>query len=158
MLQIPQQDGTSRWSRVSAYNLEKIAQENGSFLDNSIDNQGQPYKYYIWGSILNIVPAPSATNIGTLYLFYKSKPITISNPTAQNIEIDDSLSEALNAYVLWKAWAKEKEQDLSDAQKQTYLEYVAEGRRWAKKKNEVNRFDISSPSSFTTNPTNWMNS
>lgn len=157
MLQIPNADGTNRWSRVSAYNLEKIAQENGSFLDNSIDNQGTPYKYYIWGTTLNLVPAPSAENVGTLYLFYKSKPITLLSAN-QNLEIDDSLSEAMNAYVLWKAWSKEKEQDLADTQKQTYLEYVAEGRRWAKKKNELNRFDISSSSSFTSNPTNIFNS
>jgi hypothetical protein len=150
MHNIPGDNNVPQWRRIYPSNLEKMAQEHPNFLDNSINSQGRPQKYYIWGNVLNIIPAPNADSATTMMLFYKSKPIAITDPDSQHIHIDDTLSEALTAYVLWKAWAKEKETDLADAQKQTYFEYVAEGRRWLKKKSGDQRFriDIDSPISF----------
>lgn len=149
MLNVPDQDGRARWRRIYPSNLEKVAQENPSFMDNSAGGQHVPCKYYIWGNILNLVPAPNA-QATDLMLFYKSKPLPLTDPDTQYIHIDDTLSEALTAYVLWKAWAKEKETDLAEAQKQTYFEYVAEGRRWLKKKSGDQRYriDLDSPESF----------
>jgi len=150
MHNIPDVDGNPQWHRIYPSNLEKVAQENPSFLDNSDRSQGRPQKYYIWGNVLNLVPAPNADSASQLMLFYKSKPLAITNPATESIHIDDTLSEAITAYILWKAWAKEKESDLAEAQKQTYFEYVAEGRRWLKKKSGDQRYriDLDSPISF----------
>lgn len=153
MLQRLDESGKKIWTRVIASNLEKTAQESVRFLDNAEEDRGTPHSYYIWGSTLNLVPAPNAEAVGNLFLFYKSKPLALTNPDTDHIHLDDTLAEALTAFVLWKAWTKEKETDLAEVQKQTYLEYVAEGRRWVKKKNEMNRFDIISGSSF--NSASW---
>lgn len=150
LLRITNSDGSYRWKRLSGSTLEKSAQENIEFLDNSTNKQGEPSSYYIWGTTLYIRRAPDDDSSGTLYLFYRSKPETITDPSTQHIQIDESLSESLNAYILWKAWAKEKEADLAIEQKATYLEYVAEGRRWAKKKYEKAIFDIQSSTPFST--------
>jgi len=52
-------------------------------------------------------------------MFYESKPLpllTLNDP----ISIDDSLSEALEAYVLWKAWKADQEDALADEQRTRY--------------------------------------
>lgn len=149
LVNIPDNEGKAHWYRVYPSNLEKVAQESVYFLDNTEHRQGRPSKYYIWGQTLNLVPCPNQEP-GTLMLFYKSKPLAITNIDQQHIHIDDTLAEALTAYVLWKAWSKEKELDFAEAQKQTYFEYVAEGRRWLKKKSGDQRFriDMDTPISF----------
>jgi hypothetical protein len=146
----PDSLGKPNWHRIYPSNLEKVAQESPNFLDGGVERQGSPRKYYIWGNTLNIIPAPDAESASQIVLYFKSKPVAITDPDTESIHIDDTLSEALTAYVLWKAWAKEKESDLADAQKQTYFEYVAEGRRWLKKKSGDQRFriDLDSPISF----------
>jgi hypothetical protein len=98
-----------------------------------------------------LVPSPDAQSANTAYLFYKAKPIVVTNPDEQSISIDDSLSEALIAYVLWKAWTKENEQDRAEYNRKLYYECIGEGRRWLKKKSgdARNKIDIDSPISFT---------
>jgi len=155
MLQRLDESGKKIWTRVHSSNLEKTAQESTRFLDTSEEDRGVPRSYYIWGNTLNLVPAPNDIAAGNLYLFYKSKPLALTNPDTDHIHLDDTLAEGLTAFVLWKAWAKEKETDLAEVQKQTYLEYVAEGRRWVKKKNESNRFDIISGASFSSTTSGW---
>jgi len=142
MHNLPDPTGNPQWTRIYPSNLEKIAQEHPNFLNSSTTAQGRPSRYYIWGNILNVVPAPDVTSSSTMMLFYKSKPIAIVDPDNQHVHIDDTLTEGLTAYILWKAWAKEKEMDLAESQKQTYFEYVAEGRRWLKKKSGDQRYSI----------------
>jgi hypothetical protein len=148
---VPDSNGTANWMRIYPSNLEKIVQENPQFLDVSTTSQDRPSKYYIWNNTLYITPAPDAQSATTAYLFYKAKPMPIVTPSVDNISIDESLADGLTAFVLWKAWTKEGEADKAAENKQTYLEYVGEGRRWLKKKSGDQRFrlDIDSPISFT---------
>lgn len=146
---VNQQDGTFRWKRLYPTNLEKNSQQSPNFYNTETSNQGTPTRYWIWGRALWLDRAPDAEHATTLLLFYKSKPIALTSVTS-SINLDDSLSEAITAYVLWKAWAKEQEFDRADAQQLTYDRYVAEGRRWVKKQSgdQRNRIDIDSPVPF----------
>lgn len=141
--------GTFRWKRLYPSNLEKTAQQSPNFMNTETTNQGLPQRYWIWGRSLWLDKAPDADNSTTLLLFFKSKPIPLTYVT-DSINLDDSLSEAITAYILWKAWAKEQEFDRADAQQLTYDRYVAEGRRWVKKQSgdQRNRIDIDSPLPF----------
>lgn len=141
--------GTFRWKRLYPTNLEKNSQQRPNFLSTEVDNQGTPNRYWIWNRSLWLDRSPDATNATTLLLFYKSKPIALTLVT-QSINLDDSLSEAITAYILWKAWAKEQEADNAAEQKLEYDRYVAEGRKWVKKQSgdQRNRIDIDSPIPF----------
>jgi len=125
-------DGTYAWHRIIPTNLEKMGQTTQNFLNTSTDNQGQPTKYWIWNRSLWLNRAPNDEHATSLYLFYKSKPISLTS-TSSEINIDDSLSEAINEYVLWKAWKKEGEDDTAAEHELAYQKYVLEGRRWSKK-------------------------
>ena len=142
-------DGTFRWKRIYPSNLEKTAQQSPNFRNTETDNQGTPQRYWIWGHNLWLDKAPSAESATYLLLFFKSKPISLTS-ASQNINLDDSLSEALTAYILSKAWAKEQEFDRADAQQLVYDRYIAEGRKWVKKQSgdQRNRIDIDSPVPF----------
>lgn len=139
------------WIRLKPTNLEKMGQEHENFLSTeTITNlQATPEKYWIWNNRIYLYPAPRISNDGDLHLFYKSKPIELLT-ASQSIEVDESLSEALNAYVLWKAWTKSKETALAQEQKSIYAEYVGQGRRWANRRSgdQRNRFDIESSTPF----------
>jgi len=142
--------GTVTWRRVWPKNLEKVIQERPNFLDTTTNSQGRPLVYFIWNKEIYILPAPDLTSTTQVNLFYKSKPIAVTDPDIENIRIDDSLSEGLTAYILWKAWNKEKETDLADEQKNIYFNYIGEGRRWSKKQLGDGRYqiDIESHESF----------
>lgn len=142
--------GTVSWRRIWPKNLEKVVQERPNFLDTSSTAQGRPINYFIWNKEIYILPAPDTESSTMLTLFYKSKPLPITSPSTESVRIDDSLSEGITAYILWKAWAKEKEMDLAEEQKNIYFNYVGEGRRWSKKQLGDGRYqiDIESPESF----------
>lgn len=143
-------NGNITWRRVWPKNLEKVMQERPNFLDTSTNAQGRPTFYFIWNKEMYLLPAPDLESTTQINLFYKSKPLPITAPTTESIRIDDSLSEGLTAYILWKAWAKEKEMDLAEEQKNIYFNYVGEGRRWSKKQLGDGRYqiDIDSPEPF----------
>ena len=147
-------DGTYSWKRLHSTNLEKQAQQTPNFMNTTADNQGTPVRYWIWNRSLWLDKAPDADNATELLLFYKSKPIPVTNAT-DSINLDDSLSEAITAYVLNKAWKKEKEADLAEEQAIIYAQYVAEGRKWVKKQSgdQRNRIDIDSPMPFDSTDT-----
>lgn len=153
-------DGTYHWKRLYPTNIEKNAQVAPNFMNTTSDNQGTPQRYWIWGRTLWLDKAPDANNDTSLVLFYKSKPIALTAAT-QQINLDDSLSEALTAYILDKAWSKENEPDRADEQKTIYDRYVAEGRKWVKKQSGDQRYriDIDSPLPFeaSTNPFDPLN-
>lgn len=138
---------TSKWRRVFPTNLEKQAQENSNFLSDIVEDRDDPVKYWIWNKRIFFTPAPKANGESDIYMFYDSKPIELSTVNA-SINIDDSLSEALTAYILWKAWSKEKEIQLAAEQKQLYLQYVGEGRRWKKKRSGDQKYKIDIQSQF----------
>lgn len=142
-------DGTFRWKRIYPSNLEKTAQMRPNFLSTETDNQGTPARYWIWRKELWLDRAPDADNATTLLLFFKSKPIPLTAAT-QEINLDDSLSEAIFEYIMWKALRKEQEFDAADEHKLEYDRYVAEGRKWVKKQSgdQRNRIDIDSAIPF----------
>lgn len=152
-LKVVNSDGGFRWVRLYPSNLEKTAQQNPNFLDTSATGQGQPRRYWVWGRMLNLDKAPTAEFATTLVLFFKAKPIPLTS-ASESINLDDSLSEALTAYILWKAWKKEKETELADEQQTIYLQYIAEGRKWVKKESGDQRYriDIDSPIPFESSP------
>lgn len=152
-LKIVGEDGSIKWQRIYASNLEKTAQQNPNFLATTDSDQGQPHRYWIWGRTLMLNKAPSAQFATELHLYFKAKPIPLTQAT-DSINLDDSLSEGLTAYILWKAWSKEQEVDLASEQQQIYLTYIAEGRKWVKKEagDERKRIDIDSPIPFEMSP------
>lgn len=135
------------WIRLKPTNLEKTLQENPNFLANVTSTQGPPRAYFIWGREIYLIPSP--LNQSNLKLFFKSKPIKLLT-ASQELNTDDSLTEGITAFILWKAWEKEQENDKADVQRQIYEMYVKEGRRWQKKQSGDQRYrlDISSPTPF----------
>lgn len=148
-IKIVNADGSFKWKRLYPTNLEKMGQSRPNFLNTETTNQGTPTRYFVWQRSLWLDRAPDLLQGTTILLFYKSKPIPLTMAT-QEINLDDSLSEAITAYVLWKCWSKEKEFDRADEQQTIYLQYIAEGRKWVKKQSgdQRNRIDLDSPIPF----------
>ena len=125
--------GIHSLKRLRPTNLEKMLQERPQFRDVSdVNTYGMPDQYFIWGREIWLNRAPDKAT--TIELWFKSKPIPLSVAT-QEINIDDSLSDALHYFMLWKAWSKEKELDLAQAAEVEYLKFVGEGRRFVKKQS-----------------------
>lgn len=145
LFKIVSPDGTFRWKRLYPSNLEKMTQLRQNFLNTETGNQGTPSRYWIWRRELWLDRAPDAENATTIFLFFKCKPIPLTAAT-QEINLDDSLSEALFEYIMWKALRKEQEFDAADEHKLEYDRYVLEGRKWVKKQSgdQRNRIDIDS--------------
>jgi hypothetical protein len=151
-IKILNDDGTFMWKRLYPSNLEKMAQQNTNFLNNTTDNQGRPTRYWIWNRRIWMNKSPNADFATTLHLFFKSKPTPIVYAT-DTLSFDDELCEAITAYVLWKAWMKEQEFDRASDQQTNYDRYVAEGRKWLKRESGDQRYrlDIDSPQSLDGN-------
>lgn len=152
------QDGgvTHGWKRINPSNLEKISQERPDFLDDATDKRGTPSRYWIWGREIRLHPTPDkATN---LFLFYKSKAVTLTS-VAQSINTDDSLADAIEEYMLWKAWKKEKEFDLAAQSRAEYEAWIGKGRRWVKKQagDQKLRIDLESSYPFTRSDITYSN-
>lgn len=145
-------DGQINWKRVWPSNIEKTTQEVGGIvMDDAVEAQGRPRRYFIWGNDIILKPTPDLANISgsDLVLWYVAKAIPVVN-LDQSIGIDDSLADAITAYVLWKAWLKEEELDRALEQKETYFEYIGQGRRFVKLQvgDERKSIDIDSPIGF----------
>lgn len=126
-------DGKTTIRRLRPTNLEKMLQEQPNFRNTSDPSlYTDPTQYFIWGREIWINNAPAI--VTTVELWFKSKPIPLTVAT-QEINIDDSLSDALHHFMLWKAWSKEKEFDLAAAAEQEYMKYIGEGRRFVKKQS-----------------------
>lgn len=139
------------WKRLEPTSLEKMGQEHPNFLatETVTSLEATPEKYFIWQNRIYLYPAPRNSKDSDLHLFYKAKPIALT-ATSQSINIDDSLAEALTAYILWRAWKKSKETALASEQQAIYAEYVGQGRRWANRRSgdQRNKFDILSSIPF----------
>jgi hypothetical protein len=151
-IKIVKDDDTYMWKRLYPFSLEKAAQQMPNFLNTTSTNQGRPTRYFIWNHRIWLSKAPDAQFATELHLFYKSKPIPVQSAT-DTIDLEEDLSEAILAYVLWKAWMKEQEFERADDQRTTYDRYVAEGRKWVKKQSGEQRYrlDIDSPQSLDGN-------
>lgn len=120
------------WQRVWPSTLEKIAQESPNFLSEETEKRGTPNKFYIWSREIFLYPIPEESQ--KLALYYKSKPIPLATAN-DSLNTDDSLADAIEAYVLWKAWKKEKEIDLAQEARDEYNEWILKGRKWVKKQS-----------------------
>jgi len=131
------------WKRLDPSSLEKMAQERPNFMasETIAELQATPEVYFIWEKRIYLYPSPRNSNDGDLFLWYKAKPIPVLT-LGQSIELDESLAEALTAYILWKAWTKAKETALAAAQRQIYAEYIGEGRRWIKRRSGDQRYKV----------------
>lgn len=145
----PDSTGRDAWYRVIPTNLEKQGQEQPGFLSDETDQRDKPRRYWIWDRTLYLDPIPDTDGDSNLYMFYKSKPVPLTLVTSE-LNTDDSLADAIEAYVLEKAWNKEKEPDLAQKQEDRYAQYVREGRRWAKKQSGDQKYklDIESATPF----------
>lgn len=142
-------DGVTSLVRLRPTNLEKMLQENPQFRDlSTTDKYGTPAKYFVWSRELWLDRAPD--QVTTVELWYKAKPIALTS-SSQSINIDDSLSDALHYFMLWKAWSKEKEFDLAQQAEAEYLKFVGEGRRFVKKQSgdQAYQLDIESGMPFS---------
>jgi hypothetical protein len=143
----PSTTGTPSWARLTPSNLEKESQVNANFLATDSTVLGVPHSYMIWNKSLYLDNVPDAAY--TITMFFKAKPIPMI-VTTDEINIDDSLSEAINNFILWKAWKKEQEQGNANEAMVLYLDNVKQGHRWVKKQSGDQRFrlDIESPRNF----------
>ena len=134
-------DGVHDWKPLRATNLEKMKQERPNFLATDTNLRSVPSKYWIWGRELNLDAVPDTTSSGNVVLFYKAKPTALTAST-QNLNIDDSLADGIEAYVRWKAWKKEKEPDLAEEAREEYLDFVREGRSYVKRQSGDQHYRI----------------
>lgn len=134
------------WRRLHPSNLEKRAQENQNFLSTDPLKRSTPRTYWIWGREIIIEPVPLYSGTSDITLFFKSKPIPLTVAT-QQLNVDDSLSDGLEAYMLWKAWKKEKEPDLAAEAADEYRDWIRQGLRFVKKQSGDQRFRIDIESS-----------
>lgn len=145
-----QEDGSDNWIRLRPTNLEKMAQEHPGFMNTQVEARGAPQEYFIRNKRVNVFPIPDTTG-RTIKMFFKCKAIPLTSGT-DSLNVDDTLSQAIRAYVLWKAWSKEKELELAAEQRELYFNYVGEGRRWVKRRSgdQRNRIDVESNRPYST--------
>jgi trehalose-6-phosphate synthase len=99
----------------------------------------------VWARDIYLFPIPNLTQSDNIIMFYKAKPIPLADLT-KSLNVDDSFTEGIIAYVLWKAYAKEKEVELAAAQEQTYDKYIKQGLRWQKLQSGDQRYRLDIPS------------
>lgn len=155
---VEQPNPPPNWRRLTPSNLEKNAQQSPNFTAADSTQIGMPGSYMIWGKTLYLFPIPNTNGSSDIMMFFKSKPIPVTldgEPT----NLDDTLHDSLIAYVLWKAFKKEKEHEQAAEQKAIYDGFILEGRRWTKKQSGDQRYrlDVSSPIPFEGPSTNIFN-
>lgn len=145
-------DGSDNWIQLVPTNLEKLTQEHPNWLSNSVVDRGRPARYMIYDDSLYLHKTPDTTGL-ELKIFHKAVPDpleTLSDP----VNIDDSLVDGLKAYILWRAWEKDKEPERAAVQKVVYDGYVGQGRRFYNKRSGEFRhqLDIDSTRSINKDP------
>lgn len=143
--------GVKSVRRLVSSDLERMSVEVPNFLDNtSTERRGRPSRYWIWGNTVHFDPPPKTVEDSDITLFYKAKPRTITVAT-ENIEIPEELAECITAYVLWKAWTKENEQQRAVDQAAIYRSYIDQGLRYVKRKtgDRQGKLNTGDPRSFS---------
>lgn len=144
---------TPVWQRIYPTNLEKASQINQNHPSSASDLRGTPTRYWIWNKSIYFDPIPNAVEATQVLMFFKAKP-TAATASSDSVNIDDSLSEALNNFMLWKAWKKEQEEEKAEYYRALYEENVKQGLRFVKRMagDERKRLDIESPVDFNAGP------
>jgi len=122
-------NGQNNWRRVTPTSLEKMAQESPNFLSSDSQMLGKPQKYYIVGTTLYLFPKPQATGSNDIYMYYQSREIPLTD-LSQPLSVDDSLAPGLRAYVLWKLWKQDQEDELAKDQERLFKEEIGFGIKW----------------------------
>lgn len=143
-------NGVNNWRRLEPTTLEKMAQECPNFLSSDSQNFGRPLKYYIVGSTLYVYPKPQLTGSNDIFMYYKSREIPLLS-LSDALSIDDSLTPAVRAYVLWKMWAQDQEKELAMEQKDIFKEELGFGIKWRNQRilDLKRKIDIVSPYGYT---------
>lgn len=139
-------DGIDSWSLLEPTDLQEMAAMHPNFLSpQNAQANDVPNKFFIWNRMIYLYKTPGADGDRTLLMYYKAKPVSLLNLT-QSINTDDTLSGAIRAYIMWKAWTKEKELAMADEQKQLYYAGVRDGLRDVKLRalNKLNNLDVRS--------------
>lgn len=126
------QSGQDRWILLSPTDVNELALTDPNFLStqNALATD-YPTKYMIYGRTIRFVKTPGYDGANNVVMFFKSKPVPL-NTAADSINIDDTLGGAIEAFVLWKAWSKEKEFALAEEQKGLYAGFIRDGLREVK--------------------------
>jgi len=142
-------DLTVSWLPLTPTDLQEMSLYRPSFLNSTTNDQGTPARYFIWQNELYLDPIPDTTGDGNVKMFFKSKPVPLAT-TASSLNVDDTLADGVTAYVLKRAWKKEKEFELSAEQGQIYEQYVRLGLRSIKLRalNKINNIDLNSNRPF----------
>lgn len=146
-----QNSTTPNWQRLEPTTLEKMAQEMPNFLSSDPTNFGVPLKYYIVGTTMYLYPRPATTGSNDIFMYYRSRELVLLSLT-DALSIDDSLTPAIRAYVLWKMWAQDQEKELADEQKEIFKEELGFGIKWRNQRilDLKRKIDIVSPYGYTT--------
>lgn len=141
--------GVPVWQHLTIVSLDKQSQLNENFASSDVTLQGSPVRCFIWNRSLYFDPPPNITASSNVLLFFKAKPTPMAN-TACDITIDDSLSEAIHEFIMWKALKKDQEFDAANEHKDAYKEMLRQGLRWVKLQDLGNRkrLDLESPIGF----------
>ena len=147
-------NGQDSWKRIHPSNLEKFSQERPNFLNSQTELRGVPNRYMIWDKTIYLDPIPKDSD-KEMKMFYEKKAVPLTS-LSDSLNVDDTLSDGIKAYVLWKAWSKEKELDLASDQRNMYFDYVGQGRRWIKKQSGDQAYivDVRSNVPFSQGGTN----
>jgi hypothetical protein len=139
------QDNVDSWRPLQPTDLQELALQDPNFLSTETTSRGKPDRYFIWDKKIVLYPTPDVTGDANVKMYYKSKPVSLSL-ASQSINVDDSLSGGIKAYVLWKAWTKEKEFELAKDQQELYYSFVRDGLRWVKLQalNKRHNIDVAS--------------
>lgn len=135
------QNGIDSWRALEPTDLQELSLQNPNFLSTETENRGKPCKYFIWDKRIVLYPTPDVTGDANVKMFYKSKPVALTL-ASETMNVDDSLSGGIKAYVLWKAWTKEKEFELAKDQQELYYSFVRDGLRWVKLQSLNKRHNI----------------
>lgn len=108
-------NGVDSWLPLTPTSLEKMAQESPNFLSTDVSMRGRIQKYWIESNRLHVFPKPFVSNPNDLFMFFDSKPIPLL-ALSDNLSIDDSLTDGIEAYVLWKMWKQDKEDQEANEQ------------------------------------------
>lgn len=141
--------GVPVWQHLTIVSLDKESQLNQNFASSDPSLQGAPTRCFIWTRSLYFDPTPNVTASSNVLLFFKAKPIKMAS-TSSSINIDDSLSEAIHEFVMWKALKKDQEYSAAAEHENAYKEMIRQGLRWVKLQDLGNRkrLDLESPIGF----------
>jgi len=121
--------GSPIWRRLRPTTLEKMAQESPNFLSTDPSTFSKPLKYFVHQNNLYIYPKPAMTGNADIFMYYQSREIPLTD-LSQPLSVDDSLSPGLRAYILWKMWKQDQEDQLAEEQHNLFKEEIGWGIKW----------------------------